>query len=174
VSSPPPGPPDPDPQHRPPDQPPPGYPPQNYPPPGHPPSGYPPPGYPPPGPGQAPSSYGDAIAPVAPGRRFSGGMVWAGIGLDLVYMVVAGLLTAVASNLLDSGPTAGGLAIVTGVLSFLPLIGGIVLAVVGRTPRVRGLGLGFAIGWAVWLIVAAGACVALIAFFYSSSGGFGP
>jgi hypothetical protein len=99
-------------------------------------------------------------------------MVWAGIGLDLVYTIVVGVITAGIVQAANGAPVA--LGIVSLVLGLLPLVGGIVLAVVGRTPRLRGLGLGLAIGWAVWLIVAAGACVALIAIFYTSSGGTSP
>lgn len=60
--------------------------------------------------------------------------------------------------------------VATLVLSFLPVIAGIVLAVAGRGPSWRGFGLGLAIGWAIWVIVVGGACVGLIVLF--SQGGF--
>jgi hypothetical protein len=87
-------------------------------------------------------------------------MIWAGIGLDLLFFVLSGVAAGALAWL--PGPGAGIATVVSLVLAFLPLVGGIVLAVIGRTPRGRGLGLGFAIGWAVWLIVGGGVCVALV------------
>jgi hypothetical protein len=94
-------------------------------------------------------------------------MVWAGIGLELVYVLAVSVLIGGLTRLSDSLPVAG---VGSVVLGLLPLVGGIVLAAVGRTPRARGLGLGFAIGWAVWLIVGAGVCVAVFAFVLAGSG----
>jgi hypothetical protein len=169
VTEPPSASPDPGPQDRPP-QPPPSY----GPPPQQPGYGPPPqqPGY---GPPQQQPGYPYAAAPpAARPRRFSGGAIWAGIGLDLLYAVVLSLVSvAVARVMFDSGLTAVW-SLVALVLGLVPLVGGIVLAVVGRTPWRRGLGLGMAVGYAVWLIVGAGACVAVLAYFYSTSGGTSP
>ena len=106
-----------------------------------------------------PGSYSPPGAHPAGPRRFVGKLVWAGIGLELLYIVVAAFLTALIARL----PGAGGIAgLIGALLALAPLIGGIGLAAVGRTTTWRSLGLGFAIGWAVWLIVGAGTCVALV------------
>jgi len=124
---------------------------------GPPPSGPPPFGRPPSGgyPGQP--GY---FAPPPSARRFSGRLVWAGIGLELLYLLLSGLLVTALSRLPGSWGGLAGLLLL--VLALLPLIGGIVLAAAGRTTTWRSLGLGFAIGWGVWLIVGAGTCFAVV------------
>jgi hypothetical protein len=89
-------------------------------------------------------------------------MVWAGIGLDLGYVLVVALLIGVLARV-TGGSGGAALGIASILLGLVPLVSGIVLAAAGRTPRLRGLGLGLAIGWGVWLVVAAGVCVAVVA-----------
>jgi hypothetical protein len=161
------GPPPPQPGYGPPQ---PGYgPPQ----PGY---GPPQPGYGPPQPGYGPPAaypYAGA-APATRAKRFSGGAIWAGIGLDLLYAVVLSVLSTVVVRFVTGSDLTAVWGIVALVLGLVPLVGGIVLAAAGRTPRWRGLGLGMALGYAVWLIVGAGSCVAVLAYFYSTSGGTSP
>jgi len=137
------------------------------PPPGTPPAG--PPGQYPPGqypPGQYP--------PGGPGKpnRFSKGGIFGGIGAALVLLLLAaGLGVGLLSMATSWGALSTLATVLSSVFGFLPLIAGIVLLAAGKTPGRRGLGLGLMIGWALWLVVGAGACVALLVALSSGSGG---
>ncbi|HEX2805034.1 MAG TPA: hypothetical protein VHN80_02535 [Kineosporiaceae bacterium] len=102
--------------------------------------------------------------------RFTGRAIFGGAGAALGIMLLTVALS-VAASYLQSGPLGTVLAFVLAALAFSPLIAGIIMALAATTPGRRGFGLGLAIGWALWLIVAAGACVALVASIAASGGG---
>jgi hypothetical protein len=96
-----------------------------------------------------------------PPPRFTRGAIVGGAGAALGIMVLSGLLSATAVTM-TGGAFGGVLALLLAALAFSPLIVGIVLASAAERPRLRGFGLGLAIGWALWLIVGAGVCVAVV------------
>jgi hypothetical protein len=115
----------------------------------------------------SPAGFPTAIGGWAP--RFARVAIFGGVGAALAIMVFSGALGVTAINM--AGGSFGGLvAVLVVALAFSPLIVGIIIALVAKRPRLRGFGLGLAIGWALWLIIGAGACVALIAA-VSSGGG---
>ena len=79
--------------------------------------------------------------------------IWLGIGLAIPVLIAGSLLAAGASAIDSSGA-------VSGLLGLAVFVGPFVLLVPSST---RKLALGLLIGYAVLLILAAGACVALLA-----------
>jgi hypothetical protein len=101
----------------------------------------PPPGNPP------PSGYG------APPPRSDRWKIWLGIGLTIPILIGIGVLAG-AAGALDN----------TGVATGLVVLSGLALPIVLLFFRdSRKLGLGLLIGYSVLFILAAGACIALIA-----------
>ena len=105
-------------------------------------------------------------------RRFSTGAVIGGIACYLpVTVVLSGAVTA--GGLLSNTETnVGGIGVALLLLSWVIPIGiGITMITIGKTPHVRGFGLGMAVGWAAWLIIGAGVCFGALAVM--GSGSFG-
>jgi hypothetical protein len=131
----------------------------------------PPPAGPPVGPPAGPPPAGPPPVPAPPPNppwastesRFAGGGVALGVVLDLLWLLLVGGLTTGALYLDVDNVGVAAIGLLVGVL--LPLPVGIVLAVLGRGRFARGIGLGLAIGWAAWLIIGAGACLAVVASF---------
>ena len=104
-------------------------------------SGAPPPAYPPPG------------GPYSPQPRSDRWKIWLGIGLSIPALIASGFLTSMAGFLDDSGALS---AVVGGACLLAP----IVMLFFGATRKVA---IGLIIGYAVIIILFAGACVALLA-----------
>jgi hypothetical protein len=117
---------------------------------------------PPAGSPMTPPAAGFPTPAGGPAPRFTRGAIFGGAGAALAIMVFSGLLGVTTINL-GGGSFGGVLALLLATLAFSPLIVGIIVALAAKRPRLRGFGLGLAIGWALWLIVGAGVCVALIA-----------
>lgn len=115
--------------------------------------------YPPPG-----SFPGPYPQPQPPPRRFSTGAVVGGIAAVLpINAVILGGIGLLVGRLGGASDTIGSLSPVLFLVGWgVPVAVGIVLTARGGSPRVRGFGLGLAVGWAVWLIIGAGVCVGLI------------
>jgi len=74
----------------------------------------------------------------------------AGAGVSAVYVPLIMVLLSYAHQPLRDRPALyDGAATV---FAALPPLGGIVLAVSGRTPSVRGWGIGLVLGWLVWAL----------------------
>lgn len=107
--------------------------------------------------------------PPGPERRFSTGAVVAGAAVGFVATPAIGIgVIALVSALDRLGGAAGSLVGLAGTAAlFGPLVAAIVLASGRGDPRRRGFGLGYAIGWAAFLVVGAGLCVALLSSQFS-------
>jgi hypothetical protein len=97
-------------------------------------------------------------------RRFSGASVALGavagfFGSPLLIVVAVTVLNAV-DGATGSGLPAGGWLVIVAFLG--PLIAAVVVASQQGSPQRRGFALGYAIGWAVFSIVGAGVCVAIL------------
>jgi hypothetical protein len=106
-------------------------------------------GYPAPPPGNYPSG-----ASTPPGRS-DRWKIWLGIGLAIPVLAVTGLLAGLLGYTDESGASSG-------IVALIGLLGPVVLLFPSAT---RKLALGLLIGYAALFILAAGACVALIASF---------
>lgn len=108
------------------------------------------------------SPYGPQGLPPGPPapRKHNTGKFWLGVVLALP----AGLVVAVAFggvvNLVDSAGAPGAVTGVTALIVVLLVLAGLVALIV--VERTRWIGLGLIAGAAIWAIVAAGACVALL------------
>ncbi len=94
-------------------------------------------------------------------RRFAGGSVVLGVvaglfGTPLVVVAVGVLVSALAA---DVGAAAALLVLAA---VFAPPVAAVVVASKQGTPERRGFALGYAIGWAAFVIVGAGVCVAIL------------
>ncbi len=100
-------------------------------------------------------------------RRFDSSSVTLGavvgfFGTPLLLVVAVIVVNGVA-RALDGVSAAPLVVLVVALVVFLgPLIAAIVRASRHGSPQQRGFALGVAIGWAVFLVVGAGACVALL------------
>ena len=122
----------------------------------------------PPGPPPGGSPYGQA-----PGQPPSSGMsnkakFWLGAVLGLPAIIVGPLVVATAASLGQGISPDSSLGEVLGGLASLLLLAGYVAMVV--LPRTRWLALGMLAGAAILLILAAGACIVLIAGLSNSYG----
>ena len=106
---------------------------------------------PPPPPGNYPAFPPGYSTPQA--RSKDTWKIWLGIGLAIPVLIAGSLLAAGASAIDSSGA-------VSGLLGLAVSVGPFVLLVPSST---RKFALGLLIGYAVLLILAAGACVALLA-----------
>lgn len=131
-----------------------------------------PPGYLPPDGAVPPSPYGPGgpALPPPPAKRFSGGMIAAGVFVGMTLAVGVPLLAlGIGSTLVGDSGSGAAVAVTLAVAVLAPLVLGIVLVRKG-TPERRGLGLGLLIGWAVVTIVGGGLCIAIIAALSSGTG----
>lgn len=112
-----------------------------------------------------PSHDGAGAFPATPAKRFGAVAVVLGAVGGVFLTVGLAAVFAVALNSFASPDVKPLLAVVLGAL--VPLVLGLVLAIRRGSPNVRGAGLGLLIGWALTLIVGAGACVALFMALYN-------
>ena len=114
------------------------------------------------GQGQPPGSY-PAFPPghqPGPPPRRDRWKIWLGIGLTIPALMATGLLAGVAGVVDDSGALSG-IFVIAG------LVAPIVLVFFDATRKVA---IGLLIGYATLFILAAGACIALIASYDNSYG----
>jgi len=113
-----------------------------------------PPGFLAPAPEVPPSPLGPPATGPVP-RPLRAAMIWVGLGLDVLYAALGWLY-------LDLGASVAGGLMGTLLAALIPLPVGVAVAVGARNPTARGIGLGIALGWALWLVVGAGLCVTLL------------
>ena len=109
----------------------------------------------PPAPPSPPGSYpafppGSSMQPEQPKETWK---IWLGIGLAIPVLIATTVLAGGAGAIDDSGATSG-------LIALAGVLGPFVLLVPGSTRKVA---LGLIIGYGVLLILAGGACVALLA-----------
>jgi hypothetical protein len=105
----------------------------------------------PPFPAYPPNPYGGA--PYATPQRSDRWKIWVGIALAVPLLIATGVVAGAASAIDDSGALT----------AIIGLAGFVAPLVMLFFPGTRKLGLGLLIGYAVLFILAAGACVALLA-----------
>jgi hypothetical protein len=103
--------------------------------------------------------------PPPPPKR-NKGKFWLGVVLALPAVLVAAFLFGGLMSLLSSADVPGGLMNVAALVVLTLLLTGLVALIV--VERTRWIGLGLLAGTAIWAIVAAGACIVLIAAITSS------
>ena len=104
-----------------------------------------------PPPGNYPA-YPSGVYPAAAPKR-DGWKIWVGIALAIPVLIAISVLAGLLGTVDDSGATSV-------VIVLAGLVGPVVLLFFGGT---RKLGLGLLIGYAALFILAAGACIALLA-----------
>lgn len=96
--------------------------------------------------------------PTPPPRRYATGSIWLGLAVGLAATIGIPMLGFFLAVQLEQAA----LGWLFGLVSFGPLVLGIVLAAGQGTPARRGFGLGLTIGWACAPIIFSGVCILII------------
>lgn len=118
-------------------------------------------------PSNSPPPFPQGPPPPPPAGLSNKAKFWIGVAVAIPAMIGSGVLTGVLTALADNGGNPGAASAVGGLVSLLILAGFITLIVLEKT---RWVALGMLAGGAAALILAAGACLVLIASFANAYG----